>query len=109
MELLVSVVIGALTACGVYLCLRRQTFELVLGLSLLGYGVNVFVFASGGLTLDSAPLIAEGIAQHPDPLPQALVLTAIVIGFAMIALFIVLALRAFGDLGSDAIDPKDET
>ena len=105
MELLVSIAIGALVAGGVYLCLRTRTFELVLGLTLLGYAVNLFLFASGRLTIDSAPLTMPGVAGHPDALPQALVLTAIVIGFAMIAFFIVLSLRANHEHGSDATDP----
>jgi len=80
----------------------------VLGLSLLGYAVNIFLFASGRLTLDSAPLVEHGIERLPDPLPQALVLTAIVIGFGMTAFLIVLALRALRELGSDRVDGGDD-
>lgn len=109
MEAIVSVLVGLMTASGVYLILRRRTFPVMLGISMLGYATNLFLFASGGLTLDSAPLLGQGIAQYPDPLPQALVLTAIVIGFAMIAFLIVLALRALRDLGNDRIDSGEES
>lgn len=104
MEALFSLVIGVLVACGVYLVLRARTFPVVLGLTLLSYGVNVFLFASGRLVADSAPLALPGVVIHPDPLPQALVLTAIVIGFGMTAYAIVLALKANGELHSDHVD-----
>ena len=108
MEALVSILIGLMTACAVYLLLRAHTFPVVLGLCLLGYAVNIFLFASGRLTLNSAPLVEHGIAHLPDPLPQALVLTAIVIGFGMIAFIVVLALRAMRDLGDDQVDGGDD-
>lgn len=107
MEVLVSVLVGVMTASAVYLLLRSHTFPVVLGVSLLGYTVNIFLFASGGLTPDNAPLVGHAMAQLPDPLPQALVLTAIVIGFGMIAFLIVLALRALHDLGDDRVDSGD--
>jgi multicomponent K+:H+ antiporter subunit C len=103
-EALFSVVIGVLVSCGVYLILRARTFSIVLGLTLISYGVNVFLFASGGLVVDSAPLALPEVLLHPDPLPQALVLTAIVIGFGMTAYTIVLALKAYGELGTDRVD-----
>jgi multicomponent K+:H+ antiporter subunit C len=108
MEGLVSILVGVMTASAVYLLLRARTFPVVLGLSLLGYAVNIFLFASGRLTLDSAPLVEHGLARLPDPLPQALVLTAIVIGFGMTAFLVVLALRALRDLGDDHVDGGDE-
>ncbi len=108
MEFWFSIVVGLITASGVYLLLRAHTFPVVLGLSLLGYAVNIFLFASGRLTLDSAPLVEHGIERLPDPLPQALVLTAIVIGFGMTAFLIVLALRALRELGSDRVDGGDD-
>ena len=108
MEALLSVVIGVLVACGVYLILRARTFPLVLGLTLISYGVNVFLFAAGRLVVDSAPLVLPGITVHPDPLPQALVLTAIVIGFGMTAYTIVLALKANGELETDHVDAEPE-
>lgn len=104
MEALVAIAIGVLTATGVYLMLRARTFPVLLGLTLLSYAVNLFLFASGRLVVESAPLTDQGLERYPDPLPQALVLTAIVIGFGMTALLVVLALRAIGDTGSDHVD-----
>ena len=107
MEAMVSILVGLMTTSGVYLILRRRTFPVMLGISMLGYAVNVFLFVSGRLTLNSGPLLGHGIEKFPDPLPQALVLTAIVIGFAMTAFLIVLALRALRDLGDDRVDSGD--
>ncbi|MEN8762425.1 MAG: Na+/H+ antiporter subunit C [Thiogranum sp.] len=108
MEALLSVLIGVMIASAVYLLLRARIFPVVLGLSLLGYAVNIFLFASGRLQLGSAPLVEHGLAQLPDPLPQALVLTAIVIGFGMTAFLVVLALRALREFGNDAVDGGDK-
>ncbi len=104
MEALFAIVVGGLVACGVYLLLRARTFPVVLGLTLIGYGVNVFLFATGRLVTGSAPLVLPFIDSPPDPLPQALVLTAIVIGFGMTAYLVVLALKAYGQSGSDHVD-----
>lgn len=103
MEALVAVIIGLLTASGVFLLLRARTFPVVMGLTLLSYAVNLFVFISGRLAIGAPPIIGAG-ERYADPLPQALVLTAIVIGFAMTAFVVVLALRARGDLNSDHVD-----
>ena len=108
MEALFSIVVGVLIACGVYLVLRARTFPVVLGLTLISYGVNVFLFASGRLVIDSAPLALPDVLVLPDPLPQALVLTAIVIGFGMTAYTIVLALKANGDLDTDHVDGEED-
>ena len=108
MEALFSIIVGVLIACGVYLALRARTFPVVLGLTLISYGVNVFLFASGRLVIDSAPLALPEVLVHPDPLPQALVLTAIVIGFGMTAYTIVLALKANGDLDTDHVDGEED-
>lgn len=101
--------IGVLTACGVWLTLRARTFDVVLGLTLLSYAVNVFIFAMGRLTFDAPPVLRPGVpptlAHYADPLPQALVLTAIVIGFAMTALVLALALKGRYVNASDACDP----
>ena len=107
MEATFAIIIGVLTACGVYLILRARTFPVVLGLTLLGYAVNVFLFATGRLVADSAPLALPGVTDPPDPLPQALVLTAIVIGFGMTAYAIVLALKANNELESDHVDGSE--
>lgn len=107
--------IGLLMGAGAYLALRAQGFPIVLGLMLLTYGTNLFVFAAGGLQLDQAPVMAvttqsphNATSQTADPLPQALVLTAIVIGFAMTALVLTLVLRALVDLGSEDVDTRAE-
>jgi len=107
MELLLSLCIGVLTGSGVYLLLRARTFSLLLGITLLSYGVNLFLFATGKLVLASAPITApslQTITTYPDPLPQALVLTAIVIGFGMTALLLVLALRTLAESHNDHVD-----
>lgn len=107
MEAVLAVVIGTLTATGIYLLMRARTFPVVMGLTLLGYAVNLFLFVSGRLAVGEPPVI--GASENPsDPLPQALVLTAIVIGFGMIAFVVVLALRARGELNSDHVDGGGE-
>jgi multicomponent K+:H+ antiporter subunit C len=105
MELLFAIVIGVLTGCGVYLTLRARTFPVVVGLTLLSYAVNLFLFSSGRLT-GQAPIVT-GQGPYTDPLPQALVLTAIVIGFALTAFLMVLALRNLAEKGHDHVDNQD--
>ena len=107
MEVLISSAIGILVACGIYLMLRARTMDVVIGLTLLSYAVNLFLFASGRLVSNAAALISTDAAAYADPLPQALVLTAIVIGFGMTAFLVALAIRAYGDLGSDHVDGKE--
>lgn len=99
MELLVASAIGVLTTAGVYLTLRLRTFPVILGMSLLTYAVNVFLFASGRLTIGAPPILSDGATTYTDPLPQALVLTAIVISFGMTAVVVMISLGAY--LGSD--------
>jgi multicomponent K+:H+ antiporter subunit C len=103
MEFLVATGIGWVTACGIYLLLRGRSFSVVLGLTLIGYAVNVFIFAMGRLWRQAAPILTDG-SQVADPLPQALVLTAIVIGFATTGFVIELALRSHHENGSDHVD-----
>lgn len=104
MEWLVSLAIGVMAASGVYLILRARTFPLVLGLTLLSYAVNVFLFAMGRLQVGQPAIISPDATAYTDPLPQALVLTAIVIAFGMTAFLIVLALKARSELGNDHVD-----
>ncbi len=106
LELLVASGIGIVTATGVYLILRGRTWPVVLGLSLLGYAVNVFIFAMGRLWQDAAPILSAG-GRVADPLPQALVLTAIVIGFATTGFVIELALRSRHETGTDHVDGRE--
>jgi multicomponent K+:H+ antiporter subunit C len=104
MELIVATAIGVLFAGGVYLLLRAQVYPMLLGLTLLSYAVNLLLVASGRIQLGTAPLVDPQRTVYPDPLPQALVLTAIVIGFAMTAVLVALALRAYGTDGSEHVD-----
>ena len=104
MEFLVASAIGVLTAAGVYLLLRARTFPVVLGLALLTYAVNLFLFSMGRLTVNLPPVISSLSTGYTDPLPQALVLTAIVISFGMTAVIVVMALRAWLESGSDHVD-----
>ena len=99
MELLVASAIGVMTAGGIYLVLRLRTFPVILGISLLTYAVNVFLFASGRLVIGAPPVLRDDATRYADPLPQALVLTAIVISFGMTAVVVMIGLGAF--LGSD--------
>ena len=106
MEFLVASAIGVLTAAGIYLVLRQRTFPAILGVALLSYAVNVFLFTSGRLTLNAPPVLLDktGAGSYADPLPQALVLTAIVISFGMTAVVVLLALGAYLNARTDAMD-----
>ncbi len=104
MELLVASGIGVLVACGIYLLLRARTFAVVLGLTFISYGVNLFIFVMGRLATGRPPVVDPLATAYADPLPQALVLTAIVIGFGMTAFSLVLAVRARASTGSDHVD-----
>jgi multicomponent K+:H+ antiporter subunit C len=108
MEVVLAIAIGVLTGSGVWLLLRPRTFQLVIGLSLLSYAVNLFIFSIGGLAIDKEPILVDGVApnlvNYTDPLPQTLVLTAIVISFAMTALLLVVILAARGMTGTDHVD-----
>lgn len=116
MELLFAIMVGILTTAGVFLTLRGRTFPVVLGLTFLAYAVNLFLFSMGRLTIGAPAVVEKGVTimveAHADPLPQALVLTAIVIAFGMTAFLIVLALKARSELGNDHVDglqaPADE-
>lgn len=108
MEALISFAIGTLFASGIYLMLRARTFPVVLGLTLLSHAVNLFLFASGRLMVNAPPIIDGGGGGYTDPLPQALVLTAIVISFGMTAFLVVLALRTYGDHSDDHVDSGQE-
>jgi len=112
MEEIVALAIGVLAASGVWLLLRPRTFQVVMGLSLLSYAVNLFIFSMGSLWIDKEPVISPGVPHdllhYTDPMPQALVLTAIVIGFAMTALFLVVLLASRGLSGTDHVDGKRE-
>lgn len=103
-EFLVASAIGVLVAGGIFLALRARTFQVVLGLTLISYAVNLFLFASGRLAIGKPPIWNKTVSDYADPLPQALVLTAIVITFGMTAFVVILALRSFLESGSDHVD-----
>ena len=108
MEIVLAIAIGVLTACGVWLLLRPRTYQVIMGLCLLGYGVNLFIFSTGRLALDSEPVLIPGVPEtlqnYTDPMPQALVLTAIVIGFATTGFIVEMALRSRHESGTDHVD-----
>jgi len=108
MELLVASAIGIMTAGGIYLMLRLRTFPVILGMSLLTYAVNVFLFSSGRLTIGAPPILSDGVTVYTDPLPQALVLTAIVISFGMTAVVVMIGLGAFLGANDDHVDDQPE-
>ena len=113
MEVIISLAIGVLGASGVWLILRPRTFQVLVGLALLAYAVNLFIFSMGSLAVGAEPIIVPGLPptllQYTDPLPQALVLTAIVISFATTALFLVVMLALRGLTDTDHVDGEEET
>ena len=112
MEFVVSIAIGVLAGAGVWLVLRPRTFQVLIGLSLLSYAINFFIFSVGSLSIGREPIVRPGLApdlvNYSDPLPQSLVLTAIVIGFATTALFLVVLLALRGLSGGDHVDGQEE-
>jgi multicomponent K+:H+ antiporter subunit C len=112
MEVVLSLAIGVLAGAGVWLVLRPRTFQVLVGLSLLSYATNLFIFSVGSLSIDKEPIVKAGLppdlANYADPLPQSLVLTAIVIGFATTALFLVVLLALRGLSGGDHVDGREE-
>lgn len=111
MELVLALSIGVLGGSGVWLIMRPRTFQVIIGLSLLSYAVNLFIFSMGRFPVGRPPILDPGGSGDPsvftDPLPQALVLTAIVIGFATTALFLVVMLVARGLTGGDHVDGRE--
>lgn len=106
LEFLVASAVAVLTAAGLYLTLRARTFSVVLGLAMLSYAVNLFLFATGRLVVDRPPIYDKDALAYTDALPQALVLTAIVIAFGMTAFVVVLALRSYLETGTDQVDGR---
>lgn len=108
---MLALFIGVLAGGGTWLLLRARSFDAILGLTLLSYAVNLFIFAMGRVRVNAVPIVSPGatptLAAVADPLPQALVLTAIVISFAMTALLLALALRARAETGSDHVDGEE--
>ncbi len=112
MEVVISLAIGVMASAGIWLVLRPRTFQVLIGLSLLSYATNLFIFSVGSLSVDREPIIRPSatadLAHYTDPLPQSLVLTAIVIGFATTALLLVVLLALRGLSGGDHVDGQEE-
>ncbi|MDP9837306.1 multicomponent K+:H+ antiporter subunit C [Neorhizobium huautlense] len=110
MEIILSIAIGVMTTCGVWLLLRPRTYQVIVGLSMLSYAVNLFIFGVGGVKTNVPPLLGDDVVTSSlaDPVPQALVLTAIVIGFATTALFLVVLLASRGLTGTDHVDGRGD-
>lgn len=108
METTLALAIGVLGGSGIWLLLRPRTFQVIMGLALLSHAVNLFIFSTGSLAPNRPPIVQPGVpgnlANYTDPMPQALVLTAIVIGFASTALFLALLLALRGVAGDDHVD-----
>ena len=108
MEMLLSVLVGTFFAAAIYLMLSRHTVRMLLGIAILGNAVNLSIFTGGRLTAEVPPIIAKGLDALPagaaNPLPQALILTAIVISFSFFAFLLVLTYRAYQDLKTDNTD-----
>jgi multicomponent K+:H+ antiporter subunit C len=111
MEIVLAIGIGVLAGSGIWLILRPRTFQVIIGLALLSYAVNLFIFGTGRLRVGAPPIVDPAKVANPasyaDPLPQALVLTAIVIGFATTALFLVVLLASRGLTGTDHVDGRE--
>ena len=113
METIVILLIGFLFTCGFYLILRRNFTRMLIGVLFLSQAANLAILTLPGLGTGISPIVRDGDASpppgHPDPLPQALILTAIVIGFGVIAFAVVLMMKAYRDLGTDDLDRLKET
>ncbi|WP_084473889.1 sodium:proton antiporter [Deinococcus pimensis] len=107
MTVLYGVITGVLAATGVYLLLSRTILRVVLGLAFVSYAANLAILGAGGLTLNAPPLLSLR-GPHVDPLPQALILTAIVIGFGTTALLLTLAVRTYQATGRDDVARFDD-
>ena len=111
MQLILAAAIGLLTGSGLWLLMRPRSYQVIIGLCLLSYAVNLFIFSMGRLRPGAPPIIPKGgfvdAAAYTDPLPQALVLTAIVISFATTALFLVVMIAARGSTGTDHVDGQE--
>jgi multicomponent K+:H+ antiporter subunit C len=112
MEVVIAVAIGVLGGSGVWLVLRPRTFQVIMGLALLAYAVNLFIFSMGSLSIGKEPIIKPGVPpdllNYTDPMPQALVLTAIVISFAPTALFLVVLPASRGLTDSAHVHGREE-
>lgn len=113
MTILLALLVAVLYATGVYLMLRRSIVKLIIGLVLIGHAANILIFSAAGVVRGRPPLVPEGMSglerPHADPLPLALILTAIVISFAIVAFTAVLVRRAWQEIGTDDLDRMNTT
>jgi multicomponent Na+:H+ antiporter subunit C len=111
--MVLAAVTGGLYAAGLYLMLRRSIVRLVIGLSLISHAANLLIFSAAGLTRARPPIVPEGLTRpetpFADPVPQALILTSIVLGFAILAFAMVLVKRAYQTVGTDDLDGMRST
>ncbi|MGD7046270.1 Na(+)/H(+) antiporter subunit C [Jeotgalibacillus proteolyticus] len=104
MEFLMCIVVGILFASAVYLMLSKSLLRIIIGTGLLSHGAHLLLLTMSGLKTGAAPVLADNVTSYTDPLPQALVLTAIVISFGVTAFFLVLAYRTYQELGTDNME-----
>lgn len=108
MEFALAALVGAFFTVAIYLVLSKSVIRMLLGVTILGNATNLLIFTAGRLTREVPPIVAEGesqlIAPFANPLPQALILTAIVIGFALFTFLLVLGYRAYQELDADNTD-----
>lgn len=113
MEIVLAITVGGLYAAGIYMMLRRNVVKLLIGLGLLSHAANLLIFTAGGVVRGRVPVVPTGemrpLATVADPLPQALILTAIVISFAVLAFAIGLIYRTYQTLGTDDLDELKAT
>ncbi|EON74360.1 MULTISPECIES: Na(+)/H(+) antiporter subunit C [Lysinibacillus] len=103
MEIIMAFVIGFLFMAAVYLILSKSLLRIIIGTGLLSHGAHLLILTMGGLGGEAPPVLTEGAKTFADPLPQALILTAIVISFGVTAFFLVLAYRSYQELETDDI------
>ncbi|AVQ34480.1 MULTISPECIES: Na+/H+ antiporter Mnh1 subunit C [Staphylococcus] len=113
MEIVLIFVCGFLTSISVYLILSKSLIRIIIGTALLSHAANLFILTMGGLKTGRVPIYEKGVSNYVDPIPQALILTAIVISFAVTAFFLVLAFRSYKELGTDNVErmkgvPQDD-
>ncbi|WP_214827756.1 Na(+)/H(+) antiporter subunit C [Exiguobacterium algae] len=109
MEVFISIIIGVLTMCAVYLVLSRSLLRIIIGTALFSHAAHLLVLTTAGLKTGDAPVLVHGVTDYTDPLPQALVLTAIVISFGVTAFFLVLAYRTYQELNTDNMEEMKGT
>lgn len=104
MEILMCIVAGLLFAAAVYLMLSKSLLRIIIGTGLLSHGTHLMLLTMGRLKAGAVPVLGEHAATYTDPIPQALILTAIVISFGVTAVFLVIAYRAYQELGTDNME-----